>query len=119
LPTLKEFDRTLLRLFTCTQRRAAEPGIDHCLCHSAGSIFDKRDAPGAETDGTGTVVATLFRVLSALHEAVTAMPTAANRPPARPSERRLSIVNAPNLIIAPDRPIGATAQGTFSDAWVR
>jgi hypothetical protein len=66
---MKEFERTSVRFFTFTQRRAADPGVlDHVRCHSAGS---KRKSlaswPGREAVmdgaagavGTGTAVAVL------------------------------------------------------------
>jgi hypothetical protein len=83
---MNEPERTLLRFFTSTQRRAAEPGtLDQSLCHSARSILGKWNAAGADTEGTGTVVATVFCVVvSALHAAMTAMLAAASKQADRP-----------------------------------
>jgi hypothetical protein len=96
LPTMNECERTSVLFFTRTQRRAGEPGIvDHSRCQSAWSM-------GGETRGTGTVVAVLScGVVSAVHAAVMAIPTATNRPPARlRNEGRVCIVNTSEAVFS-------------------
>src|SRR5262245_58092761 len=73
---MNEFERTSVRFFTFTHRRAADPGVaDQSFCHFAWSSLADRN----ETAGTGTVVgAVRLGVLSPLHATKTAIPPAAN-----------------------------------------